>query len=1135
MSKFVHLHVHSMYSLLDGLAKIDQLIDKAKEYNMEALALTDHGVMYGVIEFYKKLKEAGIKPIIGLEVYIAPRSMYDKQPKIDTDPYHLILLAKNNEGYKNLIQIATASHLYGYYYKPRADKELLKKYSKGLIALSSCLRGEIPVALLSNNIDQAERLTREYQDIFGRDNFYLELQDHPNIPDQRIANQRIIELAKRMNAPLVATNDVHYPNATDQEAHEVLLCVQTGRTFDDENRLSMREDNFSFKSPEEMIKAFQNVPEAIENTLKIADQCHVEIPLGQFTLPRYEIEGGKSEDEYLRELCEKGLQKRFGTNISDAVLKRLDEELDVIKTAGFAPYFLIVADFCRWAKEKGIAKGPGRGSAAGSLVSYLLEITDVDPLKYQLIFERFLSKEGKRIAPPDIDLDFAEDRRGEVIDYLVQKYGQQRVAQIVTFGTMAARAAVRDVARALGMSYAQGDEIAKLIPFGVSLKEALEISPVLSERYQNEPEVRRLINLALQLEGVARHASTHAAGVVIGREDLTNYVPLQKEVSKEENIITQYSMYDLESLGLLKIDVLGLANLTIIENAKKIIKKTKGIDIDMRSLPLDDPKVFKLLSAGETQCVFQLESEGMKKWLKELKPTEFKDIIAMVALYRPGPMSWLGDYVAAKHARKKPKYLHPKLEPILRETYGVPVYQEQIMQIARSLAGFSYAEADVLRKAIGKKIKKLLVAQRDKFIQGCKKNGISEATANKIFDFFEPFARYSFNKSHSTCYALIAYWTAYLKAHFPSQYMAAFLTNEQTDLDKLSVAIKECERMKIKVLPPDINESWPDFAVVPETENIRFGLVAIKNVGEKAALAIVSERKKNGPYRSLEDFLHRLDSSVLNKKVLESLIKSGALDRFGERARLLAGLEQMIKVVQSDLKKINRAQLGLFGNSTSNFSSFEMLLPKVPPASKNQKLAWEKELLGMYVSEHPLSDFSHIWERGKVLATSSLSLQMVNKRIEIAGIVTKIQKIATKNGSQMAFVNLEDIGGSIEVVVFPKVFQESESVLLKDKFVLVKGKVTEKDRVIKILADRVEEMPLRPPALYLSIPSNSNKDLLKKIKEIIVNFQGHSPVILRVPKENAIKEIKIKDQVKIDRVLLDKLTTLLGDGRIEVK
>lgn len=1139
MSKFYHLHVHSHYSLLDGLAKIDQLVQKAKEFDMDALALTDHGAMYGVIEFYQKCKNAGIKPIIGLETYLAPRTMHDKQPKIDTNPYHLVLLAKNKEGYQNLIQIASAAHLQGYYYKPRIDKELLRRYSKGLICLTACLHGDVPSALLSGNFQKAEALVKEYQDIFGKDNFYLELQDHPNIPDQAVANQEMIELSKKTGAPLVATNDVHYLNPSDQEAHEILLCIQTGKTYDDENRLSMKIDNFSFKPPEKMLKAFSNIPEAIENTQKIASQCNLEIELGKFVLPKYDVSNGIPEDEYLRKLCQEGLKKRYGSNVSKNILERLEEELSVIKKAGFAPYFLIVQDFVNWAKKEGIFVGPGRGSAAGSLVSYLLGITEIDPLFYNLLFERFLSKEGERVAPPDIDLDFAEDRRDEVIDYITKKYGKDRVAQIVTFGTMASRAAVRDVARALGMSYSQGDEIAKLIPFGVSLDQALEVSPLLWERYKNEPEIRRLIDLARQLEGVARHASTHAAGLVIGKEALTNYVPLQKETGKEENIVTQYSMYDLEALGLLKIDILGLANLTIIQNTLKIISKTKGLQINLSQIPLDDPKVFQLLGKGETQSVFQLESEGMKKWLKELKPSRFEDIIAMVALYRPGPMNWIPDYIAAKHARKKPTYLHPKLEPILKDTYGVPVFQEQIMQIARELAGFTYAEADVLRKAIGKKIKKLLLAQKDKFIAGCVNNGIEKEIAEKIFEFIEPFARYSFNKSHSTCYAQIAYWTAYFKAHFPSEYMAAFLTNEQTDLDKLALAIRECRRMKIEVLPPDINESWPGFAVVPETGSIRFGLAAIKNVGEKAASLIVEERKKNGPYQSLEDFISRLGSSVLNKKILESLIKGGALDRFGERTIFLAGIDQILKFIQQANKGKQNNQLDLFGGGASLLhNSITSSLPNVPPASKNQKLAWEKELLGMHISDHPLSDFNHIWEKGDVLATPNITLDLVGKRVSIAGIITKIQRILTKNGAEMAFIKLEDIGGGIEVVVFPKVLQSSGDIIQKDNIVLIKGKVSEKDRVLKILADQIrsiKEELKKPQGLFLTIPKKGNRELLKRLKEIILTHQGNVPIILKIPQNGGFKELKVKSSVEISKTLLNKLTAVLGTGKVEVK
>lgn len=1142
MRKFYHLHCHSEYSLLDGLPKIDQLIEKAKEFGMDALALTDHGAMYGVIEFYQKCKEAGIKPILGLEVYLAPRTIYDKEPKIDTNPYHLVLLAKNKEGYQNLVQLATISHLEGYYYKPRVDKNLLRKYGKGLIALTSCLHGDVPLAILSKNFPLAEKLVKEYQEIFGKENFYLELQDHPNIPDQKLANQGMLELSKKTKAPLVCTNDVHYLEPSDQEAHEILLCIQTNKKFDDENRLTMRADDFSFRSPKEMISAFSEIPEAVENTQKIVKESNLDLDLGKCILPKFPLTLSKTEDEYLKELAFSGIKERFGQNVKKEVFKRLEEELSVIKKAGFASYFLIVHDFVKWAKERGIAVGPGRGSAAGSLVSYLLGITDVNPFSFGLLFERFLSKEGERVAPPDIDLDFAEDRRDEVIEYIRKKYGEDHTALIITFGTMMAKGAVRDTARALGMSYSQGDEIAKLIPFGLSLDAALNQSPMLSEKYQKEPKIRHLIDLARKLYGVARHASTHAAGLVISKEPLIKYLPLQKEPGGGERIITQYSMYDLEALGLLKIDILGLANLTIIQNCLKIIKETRGIDLDLSKIPKDDPKTFQLLSKGETKAVFQLESEGMRRWLKELKPTNFSDIIAMIALYRPGPMQWIGDYIEGKHARKKPTYLHPKLEPILKETYGTPIFQEQVLQIARDLAGFSYSEADVLRKAIGKKIKKLLLAQKEKFIEGCQKNGIQKEIALKIFEFIEPFARYSFNRAHSTCYAEIAYQTAYLKAHFPSEYMAAFLTNEQADLDKLSLAIAETERMKIKVLPPDVNESWPDFTVVPKTGDIRFGLAAIKNVGHKAAEIIFEERKKNGPYKSLEDFIIRLGKN-LNKKILESLSKAGALDRLGERNQILAGIDQILKFAQEASKKISQNQLGLFKEPifNSQFLIFNSL-PSVPPASKSQKLAWEKELLGMYLSEHPLAEWEPLWEKGKITPISSLNQDLVNQKVKIAGLISKIQKILTKTKEPMAFLQIEDISGNIEALVFPRVFKKNEKLIQKDKMVVLSGRLSEKDGALKILAEGIEEIGKRESVfeakekfLYLTLPKTAKRELLEKIKEIVLDSKGDVPIILRVPQDNEYKEIRVKNKVALSEILLEKLRELLGSERVEVQ
>lgn len=1131
--KFCHLHVHSHYSLLDGLAKIDQLIQKAKEYDMPALALTDHGVMYGVIEFYKKAKEANIKPIVGLEAYIAPRSMHEKQGKIDSHHHHLVLLAKNEEGYKNLLKISTISHLEGYYYKPRIDKETLKKYSKGLIALSACLRGEVTSSLLSNNLEQAAKLIKEYQDIFGKDNFYLELQYHPNIPEQGIVNKRIIALGKKIGVPLVATNDIHYVNFSDQDAHEVLLCVQTGKMYDDPNRLSMKEDNFSFKSPEEMIKVFKDVPGAIENTFEIAKKCNLEIELGKFIFPKLDL-GDVSPDEKLKALCLENLKKRY-PNPSEEVLDRMSYELSVIEKTGFANYMLVVADYTNFAEQKGILTNT-RGSAAGSLVSYLVGITNVDPLKYGLLFERFLNVE--RISWPDVDLDIADRRREELIRYVSEKYGEDRVAQVITFGTIAAKNGIRDTGRVLGMPYGEVDQIAKLIPFGMSLNEALKVVPELKERYAKESSTQKLFNLAKKIEGVARHASVHAAGVVIADQSLTEYVPLQVN-TKAEGVITQYEMHALEDVGLVKMDFLGLANLSIIEDALKIIKKTKGVSLDMAKIPLDDPKTYKLLSEGKTSGVFQLESEGMKRYLKELKPSNINDVMAMVALYRPGPMELIPQYIAGKHGRREITYLHPKLEPILAETYGVAVYQEQVLRIAQEICGFTLGQADVLRKAIGKKIKKLLMEQKEKWIDGAVKQGISAKIATKLFEFVEPFARYGFNKAHATSYGMIAYQTAYLKAHFPSEFMAAWMTSEEgRDIDKIAFALQEAQNMDIKVLPPNVNESFVDFGVIQKIGDITYALASIKNVGRGAAETIVEERKKNGKYQSLEDFLKRVGSNVTNKKILESLIKAGALDDFGERTQLLAGIESILKYVQEENKRKTTNQLGLFGKANFKQSSILDSLPQVPPVPKSQKLAWEKELLGMYISEHPLADLGHIWKQSSILSISSLSPKLVGKQIKVAGVITRVQKIITQKGAEMAFIKIEDRSGTVEGIVFPKVFQEANHLLSTDRIVVMKGKVSIKENVLNMLVDQILDInneQKNNSLLYLIIPENSQKSLLENIKEIVSSHQGETPIVLKVPNGSSWKEVKVRSRVEISDNLLEKLTDLLGASGVEVK
>ena len=843
--KFTHLHVHSHYSLLDGLSKIDELLDKCQELGMDSIALTDHGAMYGIVEFYQKAKDRGIKPIIGLEAYLAIESRFLKRPHIDDERWHLTLLAKNKIGYQNLIKLATSGHLEGFYYKPRIDKELLRQYSNGLIALSGCLEGEIPRLLANKNFKKAEKAALEYQEIFGKENFYLEIMDHPNLPQ---INPDIINLSKKHKIPLVATNDSHYLNSEDAEAQDILLCIQTNKKIIDKERLTMADGDYSLRSPERMIKSFKDTPEAIENTQKIVEQCDFELELGKTKLPDFKPPKNYTPDSYLEKLSKAGIKKRY-SKLTRKITDRLNYELKIIKETGFAPYFLIVQDFVNWAKKNKIVVGPGRGSAAGSIVSYALNITDVDPLNYDLLFERFLNPE--RISMPDIDLDFADHRRDEVIDYVREKYGQDHVAQIITFGTMAARAAVRDAGRAMGLPYSLCDQTAKMIQASSNLKDALSNTKELEKLYHENKDVQKLLNMAQKLEGVVRHASTHACGVVITAEPIDNLVPRQHPSQDDKTIITQYEMHSIEDLGLLKMDFLGLKNLTVIENTLNSIPKT----INLAEISLADKKTFKLLQSIQTVGVFQLESAGMRRYLKQLKPSQVEDIIAMVALYRPGPMDLIPDFIAGKHGLKKIHYLHPKLKPILKNTYGIAVYQEQVLQIARDLAGFSLGEADVLRKAVGKKIKELLDQQKDKFIQGCLKNKISENIAKKLFSFIEPFARYGFNKAHATCYAIIGYQTAYLKAHYPVQFMASLLTADQNNMDRVAIDIEECKNLKINILAPDINESKQGFTVI-DNNNIRFGLNAIKNVGRN----IVDEIVKKAPFKSLEDFIERVES-----------------------------------------------------------------------------------------------------------------------------------------------------------------------------------------------------------------------------------------------------------------------------------
>ena len=1062
MSKFTHLHVHSHYSLLDGLPKIDGLLDYVKELGMNQVALTDHGVLYGAVEFFKKAKEKGIKPIIGCEFYTAFEKIEQKRPNIDDKRYHLILLAKNEKGYKNMVQLVTKAHLEGFYYKPRIDDYLLEKHSEGLIALTACVSGKIPRLIQSGKIKEAENLALKYQRIFGKNNFYLELQKHPNLPEQKTTNKGLVSISKKYGIPLVATNDSHYLKPEDKEAQDILMLINTSSEKNDPERITMKTDDFSLKSPEQMIEDFKEFPSAIENTQKIAQECNFEFEIGKTKLPRFEVPGKKSPEEYLEELCKKGLEKRFGKNPAKEILERLNYELSIIKKTGFASYFLIVQDFVNWAKEQRIVVGPGRGSAAGSLASYLLNITNVDPIKNNLLFERFLNPE--RISLPDIDLDFTDRRRDEVLEYVAQKYGRDKVAQIITFGTMAARAVIRDVGRALGYAYSYCDQLAKMIPFGFSLEESLKKVSEFKNIYQTDEQAKTLIDLAKKLEGVARHASTHACGVVISDQPLSNLIPLQHPTQSDKNIVTQYEMHSVEDMGLLKMDFLGLKNLTIIEDTlSRIYVLRNKLKIDIENIPSGDKKTFELLQKAQTTSVFQLESEGMKRYLKQLRPTEFEDIIAMVALYRPGPMQFIPEYIARKQGKKTIEYLHPKLKSILEKTQGICIYQEQLMKIAQLISGFTLSEADILRKAVGKKIEKLLYSQKEKFINGAVDNGIKKETALKIWQWILPFARYGFNRSHSAAYATIAYQTAFLKAHYPVEFMASVLTSEKTDVERIAFLIEDCKRMEIEVLAPNINESLKNFTVVPGENKIRFGLLAIKNVGENVIDVIVQEIKNKGPFKSIEDFVQRVNSRDLNKKSLESLIKAGAFDEMAERKKLLFNMEKLLEWSREIQKNKENGQKGLFDQtSKANFSN-KIRLEETKPATNFEKLNWEKELLGLYVSSHPLEDYRNLLKKktlslAEIKNYNGLGLNSKWQRIKVGGIISGIKKIITKKGQPMLFVKLEDLTDKTEVVVFPGVIERNPTAFQENKIVFVTGRLDFRDNVPKILADQVEEI-----------------------------------------------------------------------------
>lgn len=1072
--RFTHLHVHSHYSLLDGLPKIGQLLDRVQELGMDSVALTDHGNMYGAVEFYKKAKEKGIKPIIGCEVYVAFENMVQKRPGIDDTIYHMGLLARNEEGYRNLVKIVTKAHLDGFYYKPRVDEEFLAAHASGLIGLSGCLAGKIPRLIAAKKFEEAEATIMRYRNMFGEGNFYLEVQHHANIPLQQTVNEHIFRYAKQFNIPAVATCDSHYLRKEDAEAQDILMLINTGADPNDPERLTLKEDDFSLKSAEEMAEAFRDTPEALENTRKVAEACNVVLPLGKTKLPHFPLPEGKTPDEHLRDLCFERLEEYPEFKDMPDAKTRLNYELEVIGKTGFASYFLIVHDFVNWAKQNRIVVGPGRGSAGGSLASYILNITTVDPIKYHLLFERFLNPE--RISMPDIDLDFADQRRDEVIRYVAAKYGSDRVAQIITFGTMAARAVMRDVGRALGYEYSYCDKAAKMIPFGFTLEDALTKSDEFKELYESDEKARRLVDIAKKLEGVARHASTHACGVVIASEPLDNFVPLQHPTQGESAIVTQYEMHGVEDIGLLKMDFLGLKNLSIIEETLKRVYAIHGINIDLAKIPHDDPKVYQLLQRGDTTGVFQLESDGMRRYLKVLRPTEFEDIIAMIALYRPGPMELIPEYIARKHKKKSIVYIHPKLEPILKDTQGICLYQEQLMRIAQDLAGFTLGEADVLRKAVGKKIKSLLMEQKEKLISGMTKNGISQKVAEQLWEWILPFAAYGFNRSHSAAYAIVAYQTSWLKTHYPLEFMSALLTSERNDVERIAFLIEETRKMGIEVLPPDVNESFSYFSVVPDKKQIRFGLLAIKNVGEGIVEAILSERKARGKFSSIQDFIARVQTKDMNKKSMESLIRAGAFDAFAERNQLLTNLERLLAVAKENQRLAMSSQKSLFGGNGAGGSQSFTFSPTIQlaesrPATERERLLWEKELLGLYVSSHPLRAMKNILESrafpiARVLGApgsehipaNPYQFQRGNGRMRIGGIISSLKKIVTKNGKPMLFLQVEDLTEKIEVIIFPNLLEKNPFVFQENKIVFIGGKVDTKFGEKKFIAEEVEEL-----------------------------------------------------------------------------
>ncbi len=1152
-NKFVHLHVHTEYSLLDGSSRIGDLLDRAKELGMDAIAITDHGAMFGVVDFYKKAVERGIKPILGCEIYVAINKYTEKEPK-DKNQYHLVLLAENNTGYKNLMKIVSEGYVNGFYYKPRVDHDVLRKYSEGIIALSGCLAGEVQRYLLDENYDTAKRIALEYNDIFGQNNFFLELQDH-GLEEQKRINEMLIKMSRETGIPLVATNDVHYLKREDALVHDVLLCIQTGKTIDDEDRMKFPTNEFYLKSYDEMLDLFGYVKEALDNTVWIGERCNVTLDFHTLHLPKYEVPEGYTNVEYLKKLCIEGLKRRY-KNITPEIVERFNFEFNTIVNMGYVDYFLIVWDFIKFAKDNGIMVGPGRGSAAGSIVSYALGIIDIDPLKYDLLFERFLNPE--RVSMPDIDIDFCYERREEVIDYVIKKYGKDRVAQIATFGTMAARGSIRDVGRALNMSYAEVDHIAKQVPMelGMTIAKALEVSKPLRELYNTREDVKRLIDLAMAVEGLPRHTSTHAAGVVISKEPITNYVPLARNT---DAIVTQFNMVELEELGLLKMDFLGLRTLTVIRDAVNLVEKNHGVKIDFNQIDYEDPKVLEMFARGETLGVFQFESAGMRQVLKELKPDRFEDLVAANSLFRPGPMSQIPQFIENKNHPENIEYLHPKLKPILEVTYGCIVYQEQVMQIVRDIGGFTMGGADLLRRAMGKKKMDIMERERKRFIygetdekgnviiKGAIRNGVDEETANKIYDLMIDFAKYAFNKSHSVAYAVVAYRTAWLKYYYPVEFMAALLSSVMGDTNSVSLYIQECKRLGLEVLPPDINESYKKFTVVDG--KIRFGLMAVKNVGEGLIDAIIKAREK-GPFKNFTDFCKRIEdinSTLMNKRAIESLIKCGAMSSLGgNRAQLLAIFEKTMDSIHSDRKRNIEGQFSLFDEM--EVSSPEENLPNIKEFPQKVLLDMEKETLGIYISGHPLKPYEKELKQISTISTSelyqtndgfgeSIQEQMDGKKVVIGGIINSKKNKITKNNNIMAFITLEDLYGTIECIVFPAVYDKYNELIEENNIVVIEGRIsTNEEEEPKILCEDIYPLEkYRKNKVYLKISKGKPMGILESVKKVLSKYRGETPVYVYMEDNN--KMVKANKNLWVnanDTSLINELIQILGEENVKV-